>query len=112
MNGRAESGLETLLRLACEDQGWDVEIQVPFRGGRVDIVINGWLFIEVDGSQFHDVGEQARKDRIRNKQIVQAGFRWHRFGYADVVHRLDETLAVIRAILLAGAPNARAAALA
>lgn len=112
VNGRAESGLETILRLACEDQGWDVEIQVPFRSGRIDIVINGWLCIEIDGSEFHDVGAQAKKDRIRNTQIVQAGLRWHRFGYADVVHKLDETIAVIRKLLLAGAPSLPAAALA
>lgn len=61
VNGRAESGLETLLRLACEDQGWDVEIQVPFRGGHVDIVINWWLFIEADGSQLLDVTECRAK---------------------------------------------------
>lgn len=104
VNGRAESGLETILRLACEDEGWIVEVQVAFRGGRLDLVINGWLCIEVDGSQFHDVGEQAKKDRRRNTQLVQAGFRWHRFGYADVIYRLEEALEVIRALLRQGRP--------
>lgn len=104
VNGKAESGLESILRLACEDEGWSVEIQVPFRGGRLDIVVNGWLVIEVDGSQFHDVGEQARKDRKRNTQLVRAGYRWHRFSYADVVHRLEETIDVIRILLQQGRP--------
>lgn len=105
-NGDAESGLESILRLACEDQGWDVAIQVRFRGGRVDLVIDGWLFVEVDGSQFHDVGSQAKKDRLRNTQLVQSGYRWHRCGYADVVHRLDETVEVLRTILRHGRPQA------
>ena len=105
VDGRAQSGLETILRLACEDQGWSVRVQVRFQGGRLDLVINGWLCIEVDGSEFHDVGAQARKDRLRNTQLVMADYRWHRFGYADVVYRLGETIDVIRRLLQQGRPK-------
>lgn len=107
VNANADSGLESILRLACEDEGWDVQVQVPFHGGRIDMVINGWLCIEIDGSQFHDVADQARKDRLRNNRIAAAGLRWHRFSYADIVHNLDHTLATIRTMLRQGAPVAR-----
>ena len=99
VNGRADSGLESILRIACEDAGWHVEIQVPFRGGRVDLVLNGWLYIEIDGSEYHDVALQAKKDRHRNNQIAASGMRWHRFSYADIVHNLDRSMATLRTIL-------------
>ncbi|WP_293699011.1 hypothetical protein [uncultured Agrococcus sp.] len=105
VNGDAEAGTESILRVACEDEGWCVQIQVSYRGGRLDLVIDGWLCIEVDGSEFHDVGKQASRDRRRNTQLVRDGYRWHRFGYADVVHRLDETIEVIRILLRQGRPS-------
>ena len=44
INSQAASGLETLLRLAAEAEGWTVEIQVTIVGvGRVDVLIAaGW----------------------------------------------------------------------
>lgn len=106
VDGRAESGLESIVRVACLEQGWSVEVQVRFRGGRLDLVVNGWLCIELDGSRYHDEGRQVGLDRQRNKQLVAAGMRWHRFGYADVVFHLDETIGIIRKLLLQGRPVA------
>lgn len=104
VDGRSEAGTESYIRVACQDEGWNVEIQVPYRGGRLDSVIDGWLAIEVDGSKYHDVAEQAQKDRKRNSQLVKDGYRWHRFSYADVIHNLPETLDVIRTLLRQGRP--------
>ena len=89
------------MRLACEDEGWDVQVQVPFRGGRLDLVINGWLCIETDGKD-HDDDDQARIDRRRNTQLASMGYRWHRFGYADVIYRLESCLQVIHTLLAQG----------
>lgn len=103
---RAESGLETILRLACLDEGWTVEIQYPLPwGGRVDMVINGWLYIEIDGSEFHDVAAQASLDRERNHRLAASGQRMHRLSYRNVVHELTETMATLRVILADGNPN-------
>lgn len=101
---RAESGLETILRLACLEQGWHVDIQVRVPGGRVDLVINGWLYIEIDGSEFHDLADQARKDRDRNTAIVRMGYRWHRFSYKDIRFNLYRSIETIRMILRQGPP--------
>ena len=106
VNGKAESGIESILRLACEDEGWDVQVQVPYRGGRVDLVINGWLYVEVDGSKYHDVAAQAAKDRARNNALAADGYRWHRFGYADIVHSLESSIRTLRRLLHQGNPTA------
>lgn len=105
----AESGLESLLRVPCVLRGWTVEAQVPAPGGgRGDLRIDGWLYVEADGSEWHDDPRQAAKDRRRNSAITVAGGRWLRFGYADVVHGIDRTLSVIEGVLADGRPRRRA----
>ena len=107
LDGRAESGLESLLRLAIEDEGWTVESQVEVaRVGRVDLVIDGWLVIEADGSTWHDDHEAIDRDRERNGALVLREYRWHRFGYAQVMDDLAGCIAVIRALLAGGRPLA------
>nr|WP_235496730.1 hypothetical protein [Leifsonia sp. Root4] len=106
VDARAESGLESLLRLAFEREGWSVELQVRIDGvGRVDLVINGWLVIEADGKAWHDDPRSAQRDRLRNSALVLRGFRWHRFGYEQVMFDLDGCVAVVRALLASGRPQ-------
>ncbi|TFB52476.1 endonuclease domain-containing protein [Cryobacterium tagatosivorans] len=108
VNGRADSGLETLLRLAAEDQGWRVEVQVRISGvGRVDVLIDGWLVIELDGGQWHDDEQSRDVDRRRDAELVLRGYRWHRFRHDQVLNRMPECLAVIRALRAGGRPAAR-----
>lgn len=106
VDGRSESGLETLLRLAFEREGWSVELQVRIDGvGRVDLLINGWLVIEADGKAWHDDPTSAQRDRLRNAALVLRGYRWHRFGYEQVMFDLDGCVAVVRALLASGRPR-------
>jgi hypothetical protein len=88
VDARSESGLETIMRLGLGRLGCTVEPQVRIPGiapngrdGRVDFVVDGWLVIEVDGDGFHD----PAADRIRNSVLVRRGYRWHRFGYQQVM---------------------------
>ncbi len=102
---RAESGLESILRLAALERGWNVRSQVRITGvGRVDLVIDGWLVIEADGARWHDDPADAARDRERNAALVRRGYRWHRFGYAQIVHDLGGCLEVIAALLAHGRP--------
>ncbi|QTX05560.1 endonuclease domain-containing protein [Agromyces archimandritae] len=100
IDGRAESGIETKLRLALLREGLRVEVQVRIDGvGRVDLVIDGWLVVEADGAEYHDSPEQARADRLRNAALVRRGYRWHRFGYDQVMFDLDGCVAVVLELL-------------
>ncbi|MCR8669961.1 endonuclease domain-containing protein [Agrococcus sp. HG114] len=102
----AESGLESLLRVPCRDRGWRVETQVPAPGGgRSDLLVDGWLWVEADGAAWHDDERQAMKDRRRNSAITANGDRWLRFGYADVVHERARTMALIALVLAQGRPG-------
>lgn len=99
---RLESGLETLARLRFGAFVRNVEVQVWVDGlarsggpGRLDLLLNRWLAIELDGDEFHDAAE----DRRRVGVLVRAGYRCHRFGYHDVIHSWDQTEATVRELL-------------
>lgn len=105
VDARADSGLESIMRLAALDQGWQVEIQVPCDGERDDLVIDGWLHVEIDGDKWHHDEAQAKRDRKRNRRILRNGGRWIRLSYADVMHNLDDTIELLRSMLADGPPR-------
>lgn len=105
VNRKADSGLETIIRLACEAAGWRVDVQVYVIGvGRVDLLIDGWLVIELDGSQWHDNDHSRDDDGRRDAELTLLGFRYHRFRYRQVMRELPLCLAVIGTILASGRP--------
>lgn len=60
VDGRAMSGLETIVRLMVIDAGLECEIQVRFEGiGWVDLLVDDCVVVETDGRKGHDdpVGE-------------------------------------------------------
>jgi very-short-patch-repair endonuclease len=105
LDARAESGLESLLRIAAVLQGWEVDVQVRIsRVGRVDLVIDGWLVVEADGDRWHSTPQQRAQDRTREAELVRQGKRSHRFGYAQIMNDIEGCVEVIRALLAAGRP--------
>ncbi|WP_206447188.1 endonuclease domain-containing protein [Agrococcus sp. KRD186] len=110
LDPKADSGLESLVRVPCLDRGWRVESQVPAPGGgRSDLLLDGWLYVEADGDEWHDNERQAAKDRRRNRAITDQGDRWLRFGYAEVVHEPDRTISTIELVMAQGRPGVRLA---
>jgi very-short-patch-repair endonuclease len=95
---RAESGLETIVRVLLRDLGLHVKPQVLFRGiGRVDLLVEDWIVVETDGVEFHDAIVSTR-DRRRDAALSSRGYTVLRFRYAQVVF---EPLAVAAAIVSA-----------
>jgi very-short-patch-repair endonuclease len=96
VDARAESGLESLVRLSLIDLGLRVEPQVSVRGlGRVDLVVEGAVSVETDGAAFHS-GPRRHVDHQRDAIASAAGLIPLRFGSQQV---LGERPAVIRAVL-------------
>lgn len=104
IDGRAESGIESMCRVLLEDAGLRPEVQVAIPGiGRVDLLIDGWLIVELDGGQHADAA-QMRRDRARDAAAIRLGYRTIRLSYPDVVHEWPRSLATIRVALASGAP--------
>ena len=101
---RAESGLESLVRVHLRDLGLHVQPQVSFPGiGRVDLLVEGWVVVETDGDEFHDVTVSTR-DRRRDAALVARGYTVLRFRYAQVVF---EPIRVAAAVVSAVAVHRR-----
>lgn len=82
---KAESGLESIVRLLAVDLGFRVRSQVRVPGvGRVDLVVEDWIVVETDGSAFHDVALTPR-DRRRDATLAATGRSVLRPGYSLTV---------------------------
>ncbi|HEU4806628.1 MAG TPA: hypothetical protein VFT01_00070 [Homoserinimonas sp.] len=98
----AESGLETLARLRLSGFVHKISTQVKIPGinpggrpGRVDLVVDDWLVIELDGDEFHE----PVADRARNAALVRRGYRSHRFGHEQVISGWPDVEATVRELL-------------
>ncbi len=101
VDGRAESGLETLARLRLRGRGLRVRAQVRIAGvGRVDLVVGDRLVIELDGDEWHSTAQQREHDRRRDAALVALGYLVMRAGYHRVMADWEwferEVLAVVR----------------
>ena len=94
---RAESCIETLLRLALRRRGVaEVVLQaVPHPAYRVDFLIAGRVVVEVDGAAYHD----PEQDAVRDAALRALGYRVLRFSYDRVVFDIDAVLDEIEAEL-------------
>ncbi|HEY4226428.1 MAG TPA: hypothetical protein VGM70_11490 [Pseudolysinimonas sp.] len=82
---RAESGLESIVRVVARELGFHVRSQVRIDGvGRVDLVVERWIAVETDGAAFHGVSLSAR-DRLRDARLAARGMTALRPGYSLVV---------------------------
>ena len=80
-DGRAESGLETLARLALRRLRIDVIPQYRIAGvGRVDLLIGDRLVLELDGEAWHDF----ETDRARDRLLIARGYVVLRASYSQV----------------------------
>lgn len=95
-DGRAESPLETMVRVACVEEGLHAEPQVRVPGaGRVDLIIDGRVAVETDGEGYHNNALAWAEDLRKSRALTLAGLKPLRFTYADVVR---DTPGVVRQI--------------
>lgn len=86
---RAESGLESIVRVLAGDLGLRVRSQVRLGGvGRVDLIIENKIVVETDGAAFHDQALSAR-DRRRDAIAVAQSYSVLRPGYSLIVFEPD-----------------------
>jgi len=82
---RARSPLETLARMDLHAAGLSFEDGVEIEGvGEVDLVVEGWVVVELDGYTYHCDEYQFGLDRWRDRRLVARGFLPLRFTRKDV----------------------------
>jgi hypothetical protein len=97
VDGRAEAGQETVLRMIVLDAGLNCDLQVVVpEVGRVDMVVEGCLVLEADSRQAHDGWEHHVRDRRRDLLLAQRHYMSLRPAYQ---HTMFEP-ALVRASIL------------
>jgi very-short-patch-repair endonuclease len=100
LDGRAESLLETITRYRLTSAGLAVESQVRIAGvGRVDLLVEGWLVVELDGRDYHFDERAFAEDRRRDRKLAALGYTVLRFTYDDVVRHSERVLEDVLAVL-------------
>ena len=98
VDGRCESGIETLVRLMMLGVELQFVPQVAVEGvGRVDFVVEGCVVVEVDGHEWHDDPNAQARDYSRDARLAALGYTVLRFDYQQVMFQPDLVLAAIRA---------------
>ncbi len=101
VDARAESGIESIVRVRLRARGVRLRTQVQIRGvGRVDLLIGDRLVVELDGRQWHDRASTFESDRKRDAGLVVRGYLVMRLSYNRVMAEWDaveqELLSLIR----------------
>jgi len=90
IDGRAESGPETFMRLILRAMGVPFALQVRIPDvGRVDFVVDGWLIIECDSREFHEGWAPQAEDRRRDIAAAARGYVTIRLLAAQIMDRPD-----------------------
>lgn len=98
LDARAESGIESVIRVALMAAGLRCESQVTVAGvGRVDLLVEGRVVVEVDGRRWHD-GQQSR-DYTRDLASQAAGLAVVRADYAHAVAHSEPVVRAVRRAL-------------
>ena len=107
VDGRAEAGTESIARLRLASLGRTIEIQVKVGRYRVDLLIDGWLAIEIDSEEWHST---TRVDDLRKSAWLTArGYRVEHFDYSQVINEWPTVEAAIRRALGQPRPAPRSA---
>lgn len=100
LDARSEEGIESIARYRPAEAGIVAEPQVVVpRVGRVDLLIDGWLVVELDGRETHAQQEAFSRDRRRAALLHQHGYTVLHFSYAHVVYDWPLVLHTVLAVL-------------
>lgn len=100
VNGDAESGPESLVRIMARTLGCRIDVQAVFDGiGRVDLLLDGWLVVECDSRAFHSDWESQMRDRSRDLALARLGYPTLRLTAASIMYRPDEVFDALRSLV-------------
>ncbi|WOC12879.1 endonuclease domain-containing protein [Gordonia sp. MP11Mi] len=100
VDGRAESGTESMVRLRLAAPHLQIRPQVTILGvGRVDLLVGRSLIIEVDNEEYHSSSSAFENDRMRDLRAQSLGYRMIRLSYTQVVYQWPEVHALIEQLV-------------
>jgi very-short-patch-repair endonuclease len=107
VNGQAESGTESIARLRLAGVARHIEIQVEIGPYRVDLLLDGWLAIEIDSEEWH--ASSRISDLRKATWLTVRGYRVEHFDYSQVMFDWPSVERAIRQTLGQPRPTRRSA---
>lgn len=96
----SDSGIESLVRQRLEARGHHIQQQVHVDGvGRVDMLVDGVLYLELDGFAFHGDADAFDRDRRRDAVLALRGLHRLRLTARHVLHEWQAVEAIIEGAL-------------
>ena len=96
----SDSGVESIVRQRLSRRGHMVEQQIGLPGvGRVDMRVDGRLYLEIDGFAYHSDRDAFERDRIRDIGMALHGVQRLRISARQVLDHPDTVIATIEAVL-------------
>lgn len=96
----SDSGVESLVRQRLEARGHIVAQQIHVSGvGRVDMLVDGVLFLELDGFAYHSDRRAFERDRARDVGLALSGRRRLRLSAVQVMTAWEAAVAAIEGVL-------------
>lgn len=93
---------ETSARIALREAGLHVDTQARFGTGQfADFLVNGCLYVEVDGYEYHSDRKQFVEDRARDRYLMGRGYRVVRFPYETAIHYPQQLVTDVMRVLSA-----------
>lgn len=100
---RADSGIETRVRLGLRAVNIPFRIQVELEGvGRIDLLVGERLVIECDGRAWHSGDEAVKRDYNRDLGAAERGYLVLRLSYAQVMFEWPRVAAAVRGLVARG----------
>lgn len=98
---RADSALESLVRVRLDQLGIKHRRHVKVGVFELDFLIGDYLAVECDGFAYHSNQADVIRDRKKDRYFESLGYSMLRFTYWDIIERWDECesqiLAMVRA---------------
>lgn len=110
-DGRSQSIAESFVRVGLRARGLTAVPQVMLDGvGRVDLLVEDVVVVELDGYAFHSDRGQFAEDRRRDRVVRSLGLQVLRYTFHDAVRdtarTLDEIAAAVQSTRRGGRPGA------
>ncbi len=86
IDGRSDSGIESIVRIWLIDRGIPFVFHAIIGGREVDFLIGDSLILETDGSTFHDGPADAARDARRDLSASIRGYSTARIRYSYVMY--------------------------
>lgn len=87
---RSEEGIESIVRFRLAMSGIPAKVQVSLRTrDRLDLLIDDWLVLELDGRATHAQQKAFTADRVRTARLIRDSRMVLQFAYASILYQWD-----------------------